>query len=141
MTAFSMTARVYWEDTDAGGIVYYANYLRFFERARTEWLRRCGVNQSEYQATGQGMFVVHQANLTYHAPARLDDLLLITVHIETMGGASFEMSQEAWRLDTNTQTPSQRLVSASIKAAWVNPANLKPAKIPPSLRTTLLSQR
>jgi acyl-CoA thioester hydrolase len=70
--------RVYWEDTDAGGIVFYANYLKFFERARTEWLRALGVGQQALREQTGGMFVVSETNVRYHRPARLDDQLIVT---------------------------------------------------------------
>jgi acyl-CoA thioester hydrolase len=136
---FSITARVYWEDTDAGGIVYYANYLRYFERARSDWLRQHGIDQQTLKSRGEGMFVVHKADLSYHAPARLDDLLCITVDNETMGGASLQVRQQAWRLNVQTGERADLLVSANVKAAWVNAISFKPAKMPLSLRTALLA--
>lgn len=135
--SFAITVRVYWEDTDAGGIVYYANYLRFFERARSDWLRQCGVNQDALQSQGKGMFVVHKAELSYHAPARLDDLLCVTAHNESIGGATLQISQQAWRLDAITGERADLLVSAKVKAAWVDTINLKPAKMPMHLRAAL----
>ena len=72
---FTWPVRIYWEDTDAGGIVFYANYLKFFERARTEWLRALGLQQSLLRDTHDGMFVVSDTTLRYHQPARLDDQL------------------------------------------------------------------
>lgn len=77
--AFHFTARVYWEDTDGGGIVYYANYLKFAERARTEWLRGLGFDQSKLRDEAGIQFVVREANIRYRAPARLDDQLIVTV--------------------------------------------------------------
>ncbi|WP_213083234.1 YbgC/FadM family acyl-CoA thioesterase, partial [Escherichia coli] len=82
MTRFDFPIRVYWEDTDAGGIVFYANYLKFFERARTEWLRAAGVEQQRLREQTGVMFVVADTRLRYLAPARLDDLLNITVATE-----------------------------------------------------------
>jgi acyl-CoA thioester hydrolase len=73
--AFELPLRIYWEDTDAGGIVFYANYLKFFERARTEWLRSLGIGQQALREATGGIFVVSEANLKYHRPARLDDEL------------------------------------------------------------------
>ena len=78
--AFSVPVRVYWEDTDAGGIVFYANYLKFFERARTEWLRAAGVEQQRLRDETGLMFVVAETRLRYLAPARLDDLLTLTAN-------------------------------------------------------------
>ena len=136
---FTWPVRVYWEDTDAGGIVYYANYLRYFERARTEWLRHAGLAQSELKQSIEGMFVVSHVDLSYVLPARLDDSLLITVHPTEMGGASMRLTQEAWRVCPQTGKPDQLLVQGKVRAAWVNSKSLKPAKIPVSLRETLLA--
>ena len=72
--AFSWPVRVYWEDTDGGGVVYYANYLKFFERTRTEWLRSMGLNQQALRDETGGVFVVSEAAVKYHRSARLDDL-------------------------------------------------------------------
>ena len=82
---FGWPVRVYWEDTDAGGIVFYANYLKFFERARTEWLRHLGVEQQKLREQVGGMFVVTGTQLRYHRPARLDDLLLVTARVTESG--------------------------------------------------------
>jgi acyl-CoA thioester hydrolase len=87
---------VYWEDTDAGGIVFYANYLKFFERARTEWLRHLGVSQHDLRERTGGMFVVSGTELRYHRPARLDDSLCITAALAESGRASLVIDQQAW---------------------------------------------
>ena len=97
---FTWPIRVYWEDTDAGGIVFYANYLKFFERARTEWLRTLGVAQSRLKQDSGGMFVVSETTLRYLAPSRLDDELLVTAQLEAGGRASLIIAQKAFRGDT-----------------------------------------
>ncbi len=89
--------RIYIEDTDAGGIVYYANYLRFAERARTEAMRDLGVPHAEMIAQHGRMFVVHRINLVYHRPARLDDVISVKTHILTISGASLQLRQEFCR--------------------------------------------
>jgi acyl-CoA thioester hydrolase len=123
---FEHPVRVYWEDTDAGGIVFYANYLKFFERARTEWLRALGVGQHALrQATG-GMFVVSQTSLKYHRPAQLDDLLRVTARLAEGGRASLVIAQQAWCGDT-------LLCEGTIRIGWVDAATLKPARIPSSV--------
>ncbi|NRR31360.1 tol-pal system-associated acyl-CoA thioesterase [Oxalobacteraceae bacterium] len=119
---FTWNVRVYYEDTDAGGIVYYANYLKFFERARTEWLRAIGVGQHELLATHDAMFVVKNVSADYHAPAKLDDVLKLTLKIEKMGRASLVFVQEAWCGDT-------LLNSARVKVACVDSA-LRPRAVP-----------
>ena len=124
--AFEHLVRIYWEDTDAGGIVFYANYLKFFERARTEWLRHLGVEQQALrQATG-GMFVVSETQVKYHRPAQLDDLLRVTARMGEAGRASLVIEQQAWR-DTTL------LCEGSIRIGWVDDASLKPARIPSSV--------
>lgn len=97
---FTHPVRVYWEDTDAGGIVFYANYLKFFERARTEWLRHLGVEQQALRDSTGAMFVVTQTSVRYRAPARLDDQLLVTVQLRHAGKASLQIAQQALRGDT-----------------------------------------
>lgn len=95
--SFCWPVRVYWEDTDAGGVVYYANYLKFFERARTEWLRSMGLEQHALRASSGGVFVVSEAAIKYHRSARLDDALTITVRLQQAGKASVVFVQQAWR--------------------------------------------
>ena len=125
-TVFEHPVRVYWEDTDAGGIVFYANYLKFFERARTEWLRALGVEQHALrQATG-GMFVVSETSIKYHRPAQLDDLLRVTARLAEGGRASLVIAQQAWCGDT-------LLCEGTIRIGWVDAATLKPARIPSSV--------
>src|SRR5699024_1500421 len=94
-TAHNLPIRVYYEDTDAGGIVYYANYLKYFERARTEWLRDLGVSQDELAQQHKQIFVVKKSELEYHNPARHDELLSIRSQITHLGGASLTFVQQA----------------------------------------------
>ncbi|MDW5443232.1 tol-pal system-associated acyl-CoA thioesterase [Polaromonas sp. SM01] len=93
--AFQWPLRIYWEDTDAGGIVFYANYLKFFERARTEWLRSLGIAQQQLRETTGGIFVVTDTTLRYHRPARLDDELIVTAGLIEKGRASLIIGQQA----------------------------------------------
>jgi acyl-CoA thioester hydrolase len=118
-----LTVRVYWEDTDAGGVVYYANYLKFFERARTDWLRRLGLAQSALQAEADCIFVVAEVQLRYLAPARLDDLLTISVRLLAQGRASLQLEQQAWRGDT-------LLVQGQVRVGCVSATTLRPRRIP-----------
>ena len=92
---FTWPVRIYWEDTDAGGIVFYANYLKFFERARTEWLRAKGVEQRQLQQDLGCIFVVSDVQIKYLRSARLDDQLLVTAHLSELGRSSFTIQQEA----------------------------------------------
>ena len=89
--------RVYWEDTDAGGVVYHANYLRYFERARTEWLRERGFDQTKLLADTNLLFVVADGALRYAAPARLDDVIDVSVALASSGRASLTLKQQALR--------------------------------------------
>lgn len=126
--SFEFPIRVYWEDTDAGGIVFYANYLKFFERARTEWLRSLGIAQRALRDSTGGMFVVLETSVRYHRPARLDDELLVTARVEAAGRASLILAQEAFLLDNRVL-----LCDGTIRIGWVEAASLKPARIPPNL--------
>jgi acyl-CoA thioester hydrolase len=130
MSAFAFPVRVYWEDTDAGGIVFYANYLKFFERARTEWLRAAGVEQHALREETGLMFVVADTRLRYVAPARLDDLLTITVTPEPAGRASLVVRQQALRGDT-------LLCEGEIRIGCVRAADLKPQRLPDSVVAAL----
>jgi acyl-CoA thioester hydrolase len=98
-TTFSHPVRVYWEDTDAGGVVFYANYLKFFERARTEWLRGLGFSQQQMLERDAVMFVVADTHVHYRCAARLDDMLHITVQVRSARRASLHIAQQAWRGD------------------------------------------
>ncbi len=120
---FTWTVRVYYEDTDAGGIVFYANYLKFFERARTEWLRAANVGQQALLREEGALFVVKNTSVDYHAPARLDDVLKLTLSIEKLGRASVQFAQEAWRDDV-------LLTSARVKVGCVDAATLRPRALP-----------
>lgn len=126
-TDFHWPLRIYYEDTDAGGIVYYANYLKFFERARTEWLRTKGINQHTLADSHQLLFVVKSAAIDYHAPAKLDDELKLIVTVKRFGRASLEFRQEAWRI---TGAAPCLLAAADIKVACVSSSALRPCSIP-----------
>jgi len=120
---FTWTVRVYYEDTDAGGIVFYANYLKFFERARTEWLRAAGVDQQKLIVSDGAGFVVKSASIDYHAPARLDDELTLTLSIEKLGRASVQFAQKAYLGDL-------LLVEAQVKVGCVDLATVRPRSLP-----------
>ncbi|MBR9907137.1 MAG: tol-pal system-associated acyl-CoA thioesterase [Gammaproteobacteria bacterium] len=113
---FSWPIRVYYEDTDAGGIVYYANYLKFLERARTEWLRSLGIEQDTWLAHRLG-FVVRQVQMDLLAPARFNDELMVTVVVEKLGRASVVFSQQVLSGKPGNETI---FCQAQIKAACVN---------------------
>ena len=94
---FRHAVRVYWEDTDAGGIVFYANYLKYFERARTEWLRSLGVQQQALRDATGAIFIVSDTQLRFMRPARLDELLEVSAELVDAGRASLRLAQRAWR--------------------------------------------
>ena len=132
---FHWPVRVYWEDTDAGGIVFYANYLKFFERARTEWLRHLGINQHTLRETTGGMFVVSTSQLNYLRPARLDDMLSVSAELTQVSRASMTITQTAQRIDeANGSVP---LCVGTIGIAWVNAQTLRPERIPPTVVSVL----
>lgn len=124
---FRWPVRIYWEDTDAGGIVFYANYLKFFERARTEWLRSLGIAQQVLRENTGGMFVVSETRLRYHQPARLDDELIVTASLLEKGRASMIISQQAL---LKTEQGQRQLCEGTIRIGWVDAASLKPTRIP-----------
>jgi len=120
---YQCAIRVYYEDTDAGGIVYYANYLKFFERARTEWLRSLEINQSTFLEQNIG-FVVTKVEMDNKASAKLDDLLNVTTSISRLKAASIVFTQQI------TNQDNQVLCTANIKVACVNLSIAKPLSIP-----------
>lgn len=125
--------RVYWEDTDAGGIVYYANYLKFFERARTEWLRSLGLEQQALRQQTGGMFVVSAAEIRYLQPARLDDRLEIRTWVQELRRASLTLQQQAWRLGDN---PCQ-LCAGAVHIGWVYGDTMRPGRLPAAVIAAL----
>ena len=128
MAAFEFPIRVYWEDTDAGGIVFYANYLKYFERARTEWLRARGIGQRALREQTGGMFVVVDATLKYHRPARLDDELVVTARLQDSGRAALTIAQQARLAGSQTL-----LCEGVIRIGWVDAASMKPVRLPPDI--------
>ena len=128
---FRQAVRVYWEDTDAGGVVFYANYLRFFERARTEWLRSRGHLQERWRRESGIGFVVTDTSVRYRCPARLDDLLDVTVAVAHAGQASFSVAQQAWRSDASGHP--QLLVEGTIRIGCVALGTFKPCRIPSAI--------
>ena len=125
---FEHRLRVYWEDTDAGGVVFYANYLKFFERARTEWLRALGVGQQRLREDTGAIFIVADTAVRYRRPAHLDDLIDVTVEVREAGRASMALAQQAWRGD-------ELLAEGEIRIGCVDAGTFRPTSIPtPILR-------
>jgi acyl-CoA thioester hydrolase len=128
--SFRWPLRVYWEDTDAAGIVFYANYLKFFERARSEWLRSKGFEQEALRAERALGFVVTRTELRYRAPARLDDVLEVTVALQRLGPASLQVAQEAWR-------GALLIAEGTIRVGSVDLGTYRPVPIPSDILATL----
>jgi acyl-CoA thioester hydrolase len=127
---FSWPVRVYWEDTDAGGVVYYANYLKFMERARSEWLRAFGFEQDVLRDESGVVFVVRRVEIDYLSPARFNEQLEVSVKLHEMGRASLSVRQELIR-------GPDRLAQAVVTLACVDAARFKPVKIPEPLLQAL----
>lgn len=163
---FTHPIRVYWEDTDAGGIVFYANYLKFMERARTEWLRSLGIEQQALKEITGGMFVVTQTQVDYVHPAQLDDVLQVSTEIVKAGRASLSLKQNISKIaiqpaknmrgvlsnheriisavnlpeptESHAHGMTQRVCEGTICIAWVHAATLKPGRIPKQLLEVLI---
>lgn len=124
---FSWPIRVYYEDTDAGGVVYHSQYLNFLERARTEWLRHLGFEHNNLREEFKLVFVVHSMQIQFKKPAKLDDLLTISSKLVKLGRGSFEFFQQ---ISVNQQT----LLEAQVKLACVDTITFKPIAIPEQIR-------
>ena len=123
---FECTFRCYWEDTDAGGVVYYANYLKFLERCRTDWLRAVGVDQVKLRTERGLQFVVVSLAIDYLRPAVLDDEILVTAELGRLTGATIHFKQSIWR-------GSVQLIDANVRAACLDSESLRPRPIPKDL--------
>jgi acyl-CoA thioester hydrolase len=124
---FNWTVRVYYEDTDSGGVVYHSNYLNFMERARTEWLRHLGFEQTYLKDVLSVIFVVHSMQIAFKKPAKFNDLLNVSSEISKIGRGSFEFLQ---KISVNQQT----LIEAQVKIACVDALSFKPTAIPEKIR-------
>jgi acyl-CoA thioester hydrolase len=131
--SFSHPVRIYWEDTDAGGVVFYANYLKFFERARTEWLRALGFGQQQMRDEQGLMFIVTDTQVRYLHPARLDDQLTVTVKLAAAARATLTLAQAALRGAT-------LLADSRITLACVEAGSFRPKRLPKSILDALASQ-
>ena len=126
---FELPVRVYYEDTDAQGVVYYANYFRFLERARTEWLRALGIDMVRLQEEDRRIFVVAEVNVKFHAPARLNEDLVVTAGLVERTRVSFDIEQKIFR----NSTDGDLLLSGIVKAAFLDADSMRPKRLPPSL--------
>jgi acyl-CoA thioester hydrolase len=132
--------RVYYEDTDAGGIVFYANYLKYFERARTEWLRHLGINQQQLREELGVIFVVKEVQVSYNRPARLDDVVQLGVKLVQLKRASLSLEQSAFlRPDEAAGSPPQAaaLAEGKVRLACLDALTLKPQGLPRALLSRL----
>jgi acyl-CoA thioester hydrolase len=138
--SFSIDLRVYYEDTDSGGVVYYANYLKFFERCRTEWVRSLGCSQSALAETHDLVFVVRRASADYYKPARLDDVLRVDLQIIELGRSRIRLAQRVVRVDgVNSELPSggeSVLVGGDVEIVCVRASTFKPVAIPAFFHAT-----
>lgn len=123
MSLFSIPVRVYYEDTDAAGVVYYANYLRFMERARTDWLRSLGIDQAKLSVEGNVVFAVHSCKIEYLKPARLDDGLRVTVGVRRLGGVSV-------LFDQTVERDGVVLCRGEVKVACLHARTFSPVEVP-----------
>lgn len=129
MSRFEWPVRVYWEDTDAGGVVYHTSYIRFFERGRTEWLRRLGHSQARLAAESGLLFTVVDLATRFMQPARLDDELLVSTHVSELTGATVTFEQQISR-----PADGAVLVSGSVRVACLDAQSFRPRRLPSSLR-------
>jgi acyl-CoA thioester hydrolase len=149
VSAFCWPARVYWEDTDGGGVVYYANYLRFLERARTEWLRALGFSQHSLASEAGIVFTVMSFSIDYLRPARLDDQLLVTCEPRAGRAASLSFEQRVLRggeaLGAGTQSSGtleacEVLATASVRVACVDAHTFRPQRLPARIASALTAE-
>jgi len=136
---FSSTQRVYWEDTDAGGVVYYANYLKFLERARTEWLRERGFSQYQLAREPGILFAVTDVEVSYQRPARLDDELQVTCELARAGAASLSFMQRIYRRAAEAAA-AELLTTAQVRVACLDARTLRPQRLPDFLQELLTKQ-
>jgi len=132
MNPFVWKVRVYWEDTDAGGVVYHSRYLNFFERARTEWLRSMGVHQAKMANENNTIFVIRNMNINFAMAARLDDELNTTVHSVEAPGARMVFKQDMVRC-----SDQQLIASADVTAVCLKADSFKPTRMPEWIRAEI----
>ena len=129
---FSLPVRIYFEDTDSGGVVYHSNYLKFMERARTEWLRSIGIDQRHLKQDHQIMFVVHRIDIQFKLPARFNDELIVKSELKDIGSSKIEFRQMIYRND-------EMLIDASVDIACIDSEKFKPVRIPPTIKQAMES--
>ena len=130
VATFSLPVRVYYQDTDAGGVVFHGKYLNFFERARTEWLRQLGFDVRQLAEHQGVLFIVRELRVNYLRPAQVDDMLTVTAALDNLGRAQFTLDQRVLR-------GADLLVQGSVNLACVSVEGLKPARVPPQVYAAL----
>jgi acyl-CoA thioester hydrolase len=133
-SVFTWPTRVYYEDTDAGGVVYYANYLKFMERARTEWLRNAGFEQDQLRTEHQVLFAVRSIDVKYKAPARFNDKLIITIDDFAIRRASITMQQSVLK---KNNVSDELITTGHVNIVCVNSVDFSPSVIPPFIVSEL----
>jgi acyl-CoA thioester hydrolase len=129
---FSLPIRIYFEDTDSGGIVYHSNYLKFMERARTEWLSALGIDQRHLKQDKHIIFVVHRIDIQYKLPARFNDNLIVKSELKDIGSSKIEFRQMIYR-------ENEMLIDASVDVACIDSEKFKPVRIPPTIKQAMES--
>ena len=129
---FSLPIRIYFEDTDSGGVVYHSNYLKFMERARTEWLRSIGIDQRHLKQDNHIMFVVHRIDIQFKLPARFNDDLIVKSELKDIGSSKIEFRQMIYRND-------EMLIDASVDIACIDSEKFKPVRISPTIKQAMES--
>jgi acyl-CoA thioester hydrolase len=129
---FSFPVRIYFEDTDSGGVVYHSNYLKFMERARTEWLRSVGIDQHHLKYHAHIMFVVHRIDIQYKLPARFNDDLVVKSELLEIGSSKIEFRQMIYR-------DEKMLIDAHVDIACIDSEKFKPVRIPSTVKQTMES--
>ena len=129
---FSLPIRIYFEDTDSGGVVYHSNYLKFMERARTEWLRSVGIDQRHLKHEELIMFVVHRIDIQYKLPARFNDDLVVKSELIEIGSSKIEFRQMIYR-------DEELLIDAHVDIACIDSEKFKPVRIPSAVKQTMES--
>jgi acyl-CoA thioester hydrolase len=137
VSAFSWPVRVYWEDTDGGGVVYYANYLKFLERARTEWLRACGFSQQALAHDPGIIFPVVDVTIQYRRPARLDDELLVSCTAQRHGATAIRFMQCISRPGRGSAVDAETLAEARVRVVCVDAGTFRPTRLPAFLTNAL----
>ena len=129
---FSLPIRIYFEDTDSGGVVYHSNYLKFMERARTEWLSALGIDQRHLKQDNHIMFVVHRIDIQYKLPARFNDNLIVKSELKDIGSSKIEFRQMIYR-------ENEMLIDASVDVACIDSEKFKPVRIPHTIKQAMES--